>query len=84
MAQFHGRAHVRSFRTKIRTIAGGESQAAYGYDSLNRLTTITVASGTYFYGYLDGNPLVQNLSRPNGSRSFYQYDGLGRLLSLSN
>jgi RHS repeat-associated protein len=73
-----------SLGRKIRTAAEGGSQTDYGYDTLNRLISITVESSTYTYGYVDANPLVQNLTRPNGSRSLYQYDDLDRLLSLSN
>jgi YD repeat-containing protein len=35
------------------------------------------------YGYSGVNPLVQRLTRPNGSVTEYTYDGLNRLLEIA-
>ncbi|MBI5117255.1 RHS repeat protein, partial [Candidatus Poribacteria bacterium] len=56
----------------------------YDYDDFNRLTGIQVGTNVYSYGYLGANPLVQSLSRPNGSVTTYQYDTLKRLTAISN
>jgi RHS repeat-associated protein len=63
---------------------GGQA-IGYEYDDFNRLTGIQVGQNTYSYGYVDANPLVQGMSRPNGSITTYQYlDPLKRLTKLSN
>lgn len=53
---------------------GGQA-VSYGYDSLNRLRTITAGAGVFGYDYVDEvSPLIQTLTRPNGSVTGYQYD----------
>jgi YD repeat-containing protein len=39
---------------------------------------------SYTYGDTGVNPLVQSLTRPNGSVTSYQYDLLNRLTEISN
>ncbi|MBI4847383.1 MAG: hypothetical protein HY808_02220 [Nitrospirae bacterium] len=57
----------------------------YGYDSLGRLTTIQPGSSTFTYGYAGVNPLIQTLTRPNGSITEYLYnDPLKRLTEITN
>ncbi|MBI5117924.1 hypothetical protein HZA56_15725 [Candidatus Poribacteria bacterium] len=62
---------------------GGQT-IGYDYDDFNRLTGIQVGQNTYSYGYTGANPLVQAMSRPNGSITTYQYDTLKRLTAISN
>jgi len=62
---------------------GGQA-LTYGYDAMNRLTTIQSGTNTHTYTYADGNPLLQTLTRPNGSTASYQYDSLNRLTGISN
>ena len=62
----------------------GGSPAGYLYDALNRLTAVQIASSPYTYTYSGSNPLVQSLSRPNGSYTTYQHDSLDRLTDIAN
>jgi hypothetical protein len=53
---------------------------------LNRLTEIqqgTIMSA-YTYAYTGVNPLVQSLTRPNGSVTTYQYNGVNQLTEILN
>jgi RHS repeat-associated protein len=59
---------------------------SYGYDSLNRLSSITYpaiagVSAQKFYGYDDTNNIL-TLTDPNGNVVKQNYDGLGRMVSL--
>jgi RHS repeat-associated protein len=55
----------------------------YMYDALNRLSTVTDASGQTTYGYDDvGN--LQGYTYPNGVASSYNYDQLNRLKQVSS
>ena len=55
------------------------------YDALNRLTHVQAGGVDYGYTYPDAkNPLVESLTRPNGSVTSYQYDQLNRLQALVN
>jgi len=55
---------------------------SYGYDSLNRLTTLNSGlAGQFTYGY-DELSRRTSLSRPNGVVTSYSYDNLSRLLSV--
>ena len=63
----------------------------YDYDTnvadidLGRLKSITTGTNTYTYDYDGVNPLIQRLTRPNGSYTEYQYnDPLKRLTALIN
>lgn len=55
----------------------------YGYDALNRVSSVTSSAGTSGYAY-DRSSRKTRVSYPNGSRADYRYDGLGRLEQLSN
>jgi RHS repeat-associated protein len=54
------------------------------YDGLDRLTDIQIGANTYSYSYTSANPLVNNLTRPNGTVTTYQYDTLNRRTEVSN
>jgi RHS repeat-associated protein len=69
-------------RTGI-TVQGGLSTTRV-IDPLNRLLSVTDASGTYQYGYNGASPRISSLTRPNGSSASYLYDSLSRLLSVTN
>jgi RHS repeat-associated protein len=56
----------------------------YVYDALNRLAQVQTSAGNYTYGYSGVSPLVQTLTRPNGSYITNQYDNLNRLMDISN
>lgn len=62
----------------------GGQMLTYTYDDYSRLTALKIGTSTYSYSYLNANPLVQNLLRPNGSKTTYQYDTLNRLTELAN
>ncbi len=62
----------------------GES-VTYSYDSIGRRTGVQIGVDTYIYGYTGINPLIQSLTRPNGSASQYLYnDPLKRLTDVIN
>jgi RHS repeat-associated protein len=46
----------------------------YGYDSLDRLTSVAGNGLTYGYTYQSGTSLLEQLARPDGSRTEYAYD----------
>jgi len=63
----------------------------YDYDTnvadidLGRLKSIATGTNTFTYDYDGVNPLIQKLTRPNGSYTEYQYnDPLKRLTALIN
>jgi RHS repeat-associated protein len=57
----------------------------YTYDSLGRLKTIQVGTEAYTYTYTGSSPLIQTLTRPNGSITEYIYnDPLKRLTEIIN
>ncbi|HYA42800.1 MAG TPA: cysteine peptidase family C39 domain-containing protein, partial [Syntrophobacteraceae bacterium] len=60
------------------TVQGGPS-LTYTYDALSRLTNIQNGAESYTYAYSGASPLVQKLTRPNGSKTVYQYDAVERL-----
>ncbi|MFO0753329.1 MAG: cysteine peptidase family C39 domain-containing protein [Thermodesulfovibrionales bacterium] len=63
---------------------GGQT-VSYAYDTIGRLQTVTVGTSTHTYGYTDVNPLIQSLTRPNGSVTQYLYDDpLKRLTDVIN
>ncbi len=62
--------------------AGGA--VSYTYDALNRVKTVKSSAGIFSYTYAGANPLPKQLTRPNGSTTSYQYDGLGRLTAVAN
>ena len=62
---------------------GGQT-ISHNYDNLSRLTDIQIGTNTYSNSYINANPLVQSLTRPNGSITNYSYDALNRLTELSN
>ena len=57
---------------------------AYDYDTDGRLSTVTAGSRVFTYTYTGGNPVPDQLQRPNGSVTFYSYDNLYRLLEIAN
>jgi len=65
------------------TPQGGQA-IIYTYDNLNRVTGIQIGTNTYSYSYSNASPLLQNLTRPNGSLTNYAYDTLNRLTEISN
>lgn len=64
--------------------AQGAPAISYAYDNLNRLTSITSGDQTHTYGYTGVNPLVQSLTRPNGSTTGYSYNNLNQLTEIAN
>ncbi len=58
---------------------------AYGYDTLNRLQTLTAppayGTGSFGFGY-DALSRRTSLTRPNSVTTSYSYDNLSRLLSV--
>ncbi len=69
-------------RTKL--IPEGGQTVTYSYDDFNRLTDNQIGTDFYTYAYTGANPLVQSLTRPNGSITTYQYDTLVRLTEVLN
>jgi len=58
------------------------TETTYGYDQLNRLTTLANSwAGTFGFSY-DNLSRRTQLSRPNGVNTNYNYDALSRLLSV--
>ena len=55
----------------------------YTYDQLNRLATVTDASGTTTYDY-DAVGNLASYSYPNGILTSYSYDSLNRLTSMQS
>jgi RHS repeat-associated protein len=56
----------------------------YGYDTLNRLTSLGNSwAGTFNFGY-DALSRRTSLTRPNGVNTSYSYDGLSHLLSVAH
>ncbi|MCG8686842.1 MAG: RHS repeat-associated core domain-containing protein, partial [Desulfobacterales bacterium] len=49
------------------------------YDNQGRLSTLTVDTAVFTYGYQGVNPRVRSLTRPNGSHTAYDYTGLNQL-----
>ena len=62
--------------------SGGASDT-YTYDQLNRLSTVTDASGATAYSY-DAVGNLQNYTYPNGVTSAYSYDTLNRLTQMGS
>lgn len=62
----------------------GSEPVTYEYDRLNRLTAIHVGEQSYTYNYSDTSPMVQSLTRPNGSVTTYDYDLSNRLTAITN
>jgi RHS repeat-associated protein len=57
----------------------------YVYDTIGRLTDIKPSASTFTYAYSGVNPLIQSLTRPNGSKTKYNYnDPLKRLTDVIN
>jgi YD repeat-containing protein len=56
----------------------------YIHHRLNRLTTVQAGTANHVYSYTGVNPLVQSLTRPNGSVTTYQYNGLNQLIEITN
>jgi len=64
-------------------VAGGQA-VSYVYDALDRVIEVTSGAGTFSFSYTGASPLMQKLTRPNGSFTEYQYDNLSRLTGLTN
>jgi len=59
--------------------------ADYGYDSLDRLTSVSANDATYSYAYRGNGTLLESLVRPDGSKTEYAYDPVMlRLQQLTN
>ncbi|GAK55777.1 YD repeat protein [Candidatus Vecturithrix granuli] len=71
-------------RTRVQPESG--TPLTYLYDTFHRLTEIQVgtADNAYTYSYTGVNPLVQQLTRPNGSATTYQYNALNQLTEILN
>lgn len=69
---------------KISVTPATGNAVSYNWDNINRLTGVQTNTGLYSYTYLGANPLIQTLTRPNGSTTAYQYDTLNRLSEISN
>jgi RHS repeat-associated protein len=66
------------------TPEGGRGRT-HTYDRQGRFETLTVGgANTYTYGYLGTDPRVRSLTRPNGSRTAFDYDGLNRLKQIAH
>lgn len=66
------------------TPEGGRPRT-HAYDRQGRFETLTVdGASTYAYGYQGVDPRVRSLTRPNGSQTAYDYDGLNRLKQIAN
>jgi RHS repeat-associated protein len=59
-------------------------QTSYGYDVLERLSSLTSPAGTFNYSYAGNSDRLDTLTRPSGAYSHFSYDSLERLTSLSN
>jgi RHS repeat-associated protein len=70
-------------RTAGYSLQQGQS-VSYTYDALDRMTSIQGSAGVFSYTYLGASPLIQRLTRPNGSYTEYQYDALNRLILVVN
>lgn len=78
---------------KTITPQGGQT-ITYDYDyesadpnikKIGRLVSIQKGTDSFAYGYLDVNPIIQSLTRPNGSKTEYAYnDPLKRLTDVIN
>ena len=62
----------------------GSQNISYAYDSLNRLTGIQIGTSVFSYTYPGATPIIQSLTRPNGSVTTFQFDNLNRLTEISN
>jgi len=65
------------------SVQGGLS-TAITIDPLDRVTNVSNAGGSYTYSYSGASPLVNSLTRPNGSVTSYLYDTLSRLTGVTN
>ena len=65
------------------TLQGGQSMT-YTYDAFDRITQLQNIAGTFTFSYGGASPLVQRLTRPNGTYTDYQYDTLLRLTGVTN
>ncbi|RPI65784.1 MAG: RHS repeat protein, partial [Ignavibacteriae bacterium] len=70
-------------RRKGLSVEGGKS-LGYKYDRQSRLEEILIGAKSYKYTYVGVSPLVQTLTRPNGSKTKYEYDLLNRLKLISH
>jgi RHS repeat-associated protein len=62
----------------------GSAIANYGYDALDRLSTLTSGAGTWNYSYVDNTGMLSQVTNPNGTKSVYGYDAMQRLTSVAN
>lgn len=59
--------------------------ATFHYDTMHRLEEVHSETNVFTYVYPNSrSPLVDRLTRPNGSYTSYGYDGLNRLISVEN
>jgi YD repeat-containing protein len=65
----------------IKSSNSGDVSDVYTYDVLNRLSTVTDASGATTYAY-DAVGNLQNFVYPNGVTHAYTYDTLNRLTQV--
>lgn len=71
-------------RLKNLIIQNGQS-ITYVYDTIGRLTEIRSGDNIFTYDYEGNSPIVQALTRPNGSVTEYDYnDPLRRLTDITN
>jgi RHS repeat-associated protein len=70
-------------RRTVLSPQGGQN-VSYTYDALNRLTSILIGGNAFTYIYSGASPIVQSLTRPNGSVTTFQFDNLNRVTEISN
>jgi len=73
----------RTAMTLAQGVSGPYTSVSYNYDTLNRLTGVNVGGQNYTYTYAGASPLVQSLTRPDGSVTTYEYDILNRLTLMT-
>ncbi|MDD2903825.1 MAG: cysteine peptidase family C39 domain-containing protein, partial [Syntrophales bacterium] len=73
----------RTAMTLAQGSSGPYTSITYTYDNFNRLTEVNAAGQVYTYGYTGASPLVQSLTRPDGSVTSYEYDTLNRLAQMT-
>ena len=63
----------------VKLMVEGSQDVEYLYDELDRLIKIKQAGAEYLYTYKSNSNLVASLTRPNSTRTDYDYDNLNRL-----
>lgn len=69
---------LRSGLTLLQPNASSWAQS-YGYDSANRLQTLSSPAGAFTYSFKGPGNLITNLALPNGAAITNAFDAVGRL-----